>query len=322
MKIASDVEQIVDDALDGKHLSHDEIVRLCDLDELSLEAAYVCWAAEQITRAASDGVAEVHAQIGIDANPCSKDCEFCSFAVGNNSRTGSMEMPIETILDYAKAYVDEGANCLTIMITGDYDRSQYLDYLARIREAIGDEMPITANMGDFDVDFAQSLKDVGVGSVYHAVRMGEGVINHIPLDERFNTIKAAQDVGLKVMTCLEMIDPCHPNDAVATNMERLIACKPDMISAWGMIAVPGTRTCDNEHYTYPKYGLYSAIMRLACDRDTRFGHGNLSWAEVGTNPRDDSNNTEKDGLGDSVKEVREKFEHNGWETFRGPSPWW
>lgn len=322
MKVSPDVEAAVDAAMDGARLSHEEIVRLCDLDELSLDAAYVNWAANIVTRRASEGIAEVHAQIGIDANPCSKDCAFCSFAVGNTARTGSMEMPIELIIDYARAYVEEGANCLTVMITADYDFGQYVDYLAQIREAIGPDMPITANMGDFDVPMAERLKRAGVGSVYHAVRMGEGIINRIPIDTRFKTIEAAHTAGLKVLSCLEMIDPRWSNEEVATNMERLIACKPEMVNAWGMIAVPGTRTCDDEHYTYPKYNLYDAIMRLACDPTTRFGNGNLSWAEVGTNPRDASNNTERDGLGDSVRKVRENFEHKGWKTFRGPSPWW
>lgn len=322
MKVSPEVERIVDAALEGQPLGHSEIVRLCDVDEFSLDAYYVNWAAEQVSRCASEGTAEVHAQIGIDANPCSKDCAFCSFAVGNTARSGSMEMPLDVIIDYARAYAEEGANCLTIMITADYDFGRYVDCLARIREAIGPDMPLTANLGDFGVAEAERLKAAGVGSVYHAVRMGEGIVNRIPLDARFQTIEAAHAAGLKVMSCLEMIDPRWSNDEVAINMQRLIDCKPEMITAWGMIAVPGTRSCGEAHYTYPKYDLYSSVMRLACDRATRFGHGNLCWAEVGTNPRDNSNATERDGLGDSVRKVREDLEHKGWKTFRGPSPWW
>lgn len=322
MKVTPEIEGIVNAALEGTALEHEQIVRLCDVDEFSLDAYYINWAADRITRRASEGIAEVHAQIGIDANPCSKDCTFCSFAVSNTARTGAMEMPIETIIDYARTYVEEGTNCLTIMITADYDFGKYVDYLAQVREAVGPEMPITANMGDFDLPMAERLKQAGAGSVYHAVRMGEGRVNRIPIDTRFETIECAHAAGLKVMRCLEMIDPRWSNDEVAANMLRLISCKPEMISAWGMIAVPGTRSYVEEHYTYPKYHMYSSVMRLACDRDTRFGHGNLEWAEVGTNPRDDSNATERDGLGESVRKVREDFEHQGWKTFRGPSPWW
>ena len=91
--------------------------------------------------------------------------------------------------------------------------------------------------------------------------------------------------------------------------------------AFGMIPVPGTKLCDDEHYTFRKYALYNDIMRLACGPETRF-NGNLSWAEVGTNPRDDKNETENDGLGKSVEKVRTDFARDGWKTFQGPSSLW
>ena len=322
MNVSKDIEEIVDAAMDGRQPTRDEVVRLCGLDEFSLDAAYVNWAAQQVSRKVSECTAEVHAQVGMDANPCSKDCEFCSFAVGNTARDEVMEMPVELVIDYALSYVEAGANCLTFMITADYDFEQYVSYLEQVRAAIGPDMPMTANLGDFDYDMALRLKAAGIGSVYHAVRMGEGTVNHIPIDTRFETIEAAHAAGLKVMTCLEMIDPRWSDEDVADNMLRLAATKSEMMSAWGMIAVEGTRAHDAEHYTYCKYDLYGSIMRLVCDPETRFGHGNLCWAEVGTNPRDASVATEKDGRGESVKKVRENLEHKGWKTFRGPSPWW
>ncbi len=321
MKVTPDIERIVDTALTGQQPGHDELVRLMDVDEFSLDAYYISWAADKRRRELADNTAEVHAQVGIDANPCSKNCLFCSFATVNTARTGSMEMPIEKIIDYVLAYKEQGANCITIMITADYDFGQYVDYLAQIKEAIGPEMPLTANMGDFDYAMAERLKSVGVGSVYHAVRMGEGKVNEIPLDRRFETIEAAQAAGLKVLTCLEMIDPRYTNDEVARNMLRLVALETQYISAFGMIPVPGTQLADDEHYTFRKYSLYNAIMRLTCSPKTRF-NGNLAWAEVGTNPRDDKNETEKGGLGESVEKVRTNYERDGWKTYRGPSPWW
>lgn len=322
MKVSQDVEAIVESALRGERMGKDELVRLGGLDEYSLDASYVNWAARKLTTQASDGIAEVHAQIGIDANPCSKNCHFCSFAAISTARKGRMEMPIETIIEYAKAYIEQGANCLTVMITADYDFGQYVDYLAQLREAIGPDMPITANLGDFDIIMAERLRAAGVGSVYHAVRMGEGVINEIPRERRFETLAAAKAAGLKTMCCLEMIDPRYSNEEVAENMLRAADAKTDHADAWGMIAVPGTKLEKDPHYTYDKYGLYSSIMRLLVGTNVRFGNGNLEWAEVGTNPRDSSNATEKDGLGESVKKVRDDFEHHGWKTFSGPSEFW
>lgn len=322
MKVSADVERIVDDALKGECPGHDELVRLMSVDEFSLDAAYIKWAADKRRRELCNNTAEVHAQVGIDANPCSKNCRFCSFAACNTARSGKMEMPVEKIIAYAKDYVEHGANCLTFMITADYDFEQYLDYMAQVREGVGPDIPMTANLGDFDVNMAQRLKEVGFGSVYHAVRMGEGVVNEIPLEKRFETIRAAHDAGLKVLSCLEMIDPRWSDDEVATNMLRLAGEHPQMCTAWGMVAVPGTKACDDEHYNHVRYALYSALMRLCCDERTIFGSGTLSWAEVGTNPRDSSNATEVDGIGPDIEDTFKNYEHEGFKTFRGPSALW
>ena len=118
-----------------------------------------------------------------------------------------------------------------------------------------------------------------------------------------------------------MIDPRYTNAEVADIMVRMASLGAQDCTAFGMVPVPGTKLCDDEHYTFPKYRLYNAIMRLACGPETRF-NGNLEWAEVGTNPRDDKNATEKGGLGKSVDKVRTDFERCGWKTFRGPSPLW
>lgn len=322
MKVSADVEAIVDAALKGEQPGHDELVRLMNVDEFSLDAAYIKWAADYRRRELCNNTAEVHAQVGIDANPCSKNCRFCSFAASSSARNGKMEMPVEKIFAYAKDYVNHGANCLTFMITADYDFGQYLDYMAQVREAVGPDVPMTANMGDFTAEMAKQLKDVGFGSVYHAVRMGEGVVNTIPIDKRFETIQNAHDAGLKVLTCLEMIDPRWSNDEVATNMLRLANMHPQMCNAWGMVPVPGTEACDDEHYNHVRYDLYDCLMRLCCDERTIFGDGTLSWAEVGNNPRDSSNATEVDGIGPDIEDTFTRFEQQGFKTYRGPSKLW
>ena len=80
MKVSADIERIVDTALAGEQPGRDERVRLMGVDEFSLDAHYINLAADKRRRELSDNTAEVHAQIGIDANPCSKNCQFCSFA--------------------------------------------------------------------------------------------------------------------------------------------------------------------------------------------------------------------------------------------------
>ena len=87
MNVSPDIERIVDAALAGEQPGRDELVRLMDVSEFSLDAYYIKWAADRRRRELCDNTAEVHAQIGIDANPCSKNCLFCSFAAVNTARS-------------------------------------------------------------------------------------------------------------------------------------------------------------------------------------------------------------------------------------------
>ena len=50
--------------------------------------------------------------------------------------------------------------------------------------------------------------------------------------------------------------------------------------------------------------------------------GNLAWAEVGTNPRDNLSYTEKGGRGQSVITAQKVFRDTEWEVLEGPSKGW
>ena len=113
-----DVVRIVDECLGGKLLGHADAVRLCEIEAFTPDYYVLKYALRQLTFRASGGIAEVHGQIGMDANPCaSGNCEFCSFAVMNSARPNEKrEMPLDTIISYAKRYEEAGANCLTLRL--------------------------------------------------------------------------------------------------------------------------------------------------------------------------------------------------------------
>ena len=322
MQVSKDVERIVDAAMAGERPGRDELVRLCQADEFSLDGYYISWAGREMARRACDGVAEVHAQIGIDSGPCSKNCRFCSFAACNTARTEVVDMPIDTVIEYVQVLVEDEANCVTMMTTADYDFGRFVDYIVQVRQAIGPEMPITANTGDLTYDMASRLKGAGANAIYHGIRMGEGELTSISLQDRFDTVAAAQKAGLAVQTCLEMVMPRFSDEDVVDRMLRVIDCRTDSLTIGGMVRVPGTGMFEEKIYSRPRYRMYNAIARLACHEETWTGGPVLSWAEVGTNPRDDSAHTEKTGRGSTVPQVRDELERDGWEVRRGPSTRW
>lgn len=195
--VDTEVLRIADYCMDGKTLTHKDAIYLCDIEPFTPEGRVLSYVARKRHFEAAGGIAEVHGQIGMDANPCPANCEFCSFASNGDARpNGRHEMSLDAILRYAHDYHDNGANVLTLMITNSYNFEQYLRYIDAVHKELPD-FPIMANMGDFDYSMACELKAVGVGSVYHAIRMGEGEINNLSVEARVKTIEAAHEAGLK-----------------------------------------------------------------------------------------------------------------------------
>ena len=73
------VMEIVERAQEGKGLPDKDIAYLYGVDSASKEAYYIEWAAQQMSLEASNGKAEVHAQIGLNSALCPMKCKFCSF---------------------------------------------------------------------------------------------------------------------------------------------------------------------------------------------------------------------------------------------------
>lgn len=318
-----EVKRIADYCMEGKTLTHADAVYLCDVEPFTPEGHVISYVARERHFKTAGGIAEVHGQIGMDANPCPANCEFCSFAVVNNARPNERhEMSREAILRHAHDYYDNGANCLTLMITNSYSFDQFLGHIEAVHKELPD-FPIMANMSDFDLAMAKEMKSVGVGSVYHAIRMGEGTINNLSVEARVRSITAAHEAGLKVSTCTELITPtCKAEDIVAA-LEREVSLEPESGFAGGFIAVPGTLMFDAPRYSWSRINVFGNILRLMTPEGKMpFGTGNHSWAEVGTNPRDDKNETERGGLGPDLLKSRMEFENKEWTVPFGPSKFW
>jgi hypothetical protein len=67
--ITSEVNEILNKVLDGYLISREEIVFLLRIEPHSMEGGFIMTAANSVTRAASKGKAEVHAQIGLIYHP-------------------------------------------------------------------------------------------------------------------------------------------------------------------------------------------------------------------------------------------------------------
>ncbi len=327
------VYEIVERGLEGNGLSEQETLYLYEVEETSKEAALIRWAGQELSMLAADGTAEIHAQIGLNSTVCPKNCLFCSFAACNNVRKGKYELPKEDVLEYAKLYVEEGANLILMLTTASYSFDKLEEMVGTVREAIPADMPLLVNTEDMTLERAKRLKAAGANGAYHAIRMREGIDTGIPVEDRLKTFEYMREAGLKLSTCVEPVGPEHTPEELTEATMRCIESDPMTSGVGRRINVPGTLVCDRGMITDVANANMVAIYRLAHGRSLRLNcsantaltassGANLAWAEMGTNPRDTAERTEHGGRGSSIATQRKMFAAAGWEVLEGPSRGW
>ena len=331
--IDESIYAIIEEAELGEGLTDDKVQKLYSLDPESREAMLVRQVGRELSLKSAGGKAEVHAQIGLNASPCGKNCLFCSFATCNGVRKERFEISKAEVLEYAKIYEDEGANLILMLTTASYKFEKLLDMGVAVREVISRDMPLLANTGDLSLEQARQLKAAGFNGCYHAVRLGEGVATGIPVETRLATLANIREAGLSLSTCVEPIGPEHTPEELTEKTRICIDSGALSAGAGRRIGVPGTPLFERGMISSWLSSLYVAVYRLASgieprlncaggnELPTAFG-ANLAWAEVGTNPRDTEARTEKGGEGWDIAFCREKFIDSGWELLEGPSPGW
>jgi biotin synthase len=327
------VYEILEKAALGNGLPDEDIEVLYGVNPTSREAAAIRQLGQELSMKAANGKAEVHAQIGLNATPCQYNCKFCSFAACAKLRKGKVESPKEEVLEYAKAYVEQGANAIVCLCTGSYEFEKLIDMMGSVREIIPADMPLLVNTDDFSLEQAHQLYATGVNGIYHAARMREGIDTGIPLQTRLNTFKNATEAGLTISTCVEPVGPEHSPAEITKHTRICIDINPVSAGIARRLNVPGTALVQHGQLLETSFALLVAVYRLAAGTSLRLNcavatpftaasGANLAWAEVGSNPRDTKAKTEKGGKGVTVPFLQRIMREGGWEVLEGPSFGW
>lgn len=315
---------------DGHLLTRDEILLLLVINPHSTDAGFVMASADAINRAVSENKAEVHAQIGVNLSPCPKNCSFCAFAAKNQVFKESNELSVEDVIKLALKAEADGANAIFLMATGDYSFSKFTEISNEVRTKLKPDTVMIANVGDFNHDEAEQLREAGYTGIYHAVRMGEGRETNIDPQTRLNTVKAACDAGLLIGTCVEPIGPEHSIEEIAEKILIGREMKPCYSGAMRRISIPGSEMEKYGMITEYRMAYLVAVVRLAMGRNTigncthepnvlgATAGANLFWAEVGTNPRDTEADT-SEGRGLDISSCMEMFKEADFEMLQGAS---
>jgi len=325
------VERAVGRAFDHRPVSDPEaIAALFELPPRSAAAALLRAGARELSRLACDGRAEAHGQTAVNVGPCPRDCQFCAFAACNHVFTEPREAPLEALVAEVRGFEADGANAVFLMATGQYPFERFLERGAAVRAALRPDTTLIANVGDFDADQARRLKAAGFAGVYHAVRMGEGEVTRIPVARRLETMRHAREAGLSLGTCVEPVGPEH---TTAELIEKLLITRdaaPAYSGAARRIPIPDTEMAARGIVSELRMAHLLAVIRVVLPLSIRgicthepnalgaAAGANLFWAEVGANPRDTAERTER-SRGLSVPRCREIFAEADWALLDGPS---
>ncbi len=321
---------IAEKVLDGGLPDRGEVTVLVEVLPHSAEAGYVMAMADAVTRSASGNAAEVHVQIGLNSSPCPNNCQFCAFAAMNGVFTEHAELPVEEAVEVSLQAERDGANALFTMVTGDYPMGKFSEISQEIKHHLQPETVMIANVGDFGPEEGQRLREAGYSGIYHAVRMGEGVVTQMTPERRLATVRAAREAGLLVGTCVEPVGPEHTTEEVVESILLAREMRPCYSGAMRRIPVRGSSLEKFGTISEYRMAYLVAVVRLAmgvhvvgnCTHQPNLlgatAGANLFWAEAGMNPRG-SEEESSQGRGHDVGTCQQIFREAEYEVLAGPS---
>ena len=324
----SEVVKIINKALDGALINREEIIRLLSVKNLSKEAFAIQQAGREFTSELNDGLAEVHAHIGLDAAPCPVDCVFCSFAKSNGVFSEKVVHPVEKVVRDALDFEDAGANALYLVTTATYGKEHFLETAQAVADALTTEMPLVANISDFDYGYACELVKIGFKGCYHVVRLGEGLHTRAKKETRLKTMTAAKEAGLALGNCIDPIGPEHDPAEIADLILLAREFEVCFSGAMRRTTVPNSYFAQFGNIPYDRLATYAAVTSLTTGPDIKGNCShepsqlcaqagvNIMWASRGSDPRDTSAETTR---GFSVQQVKDIYFETDWALRQGPS---
>lgn len=194
-------------AQQGKLLDQKDAITLLNVDYHTDDFYKLLSTANYLSRTEYNNMGFVFAQIGINAEPCSANCQFCSMGQDHYSLPVTGRKDIGEILSELDLLITNGINDFFLMTTADYPVNDFMDIAKIVRTHLPNYVRFIANIGDFDYETAKRLKEIGFTGVYHINRLREGIDTTIKPETRINTLNAVRDADLELYYCVEPIGP-------------------------------------------------------------------------------------------------------------------
>lgn len=308
------IGNIISSVRAGKLLDKHEAVELLNIRNRSEDFYRLASLANEMTREEFGNKSYVFAQIGLNAEPCSVNCRFCSMGKNHYSMESTWRKDIDSVLSETKSFIEEGIDDLFLMTTADYPVPAFIETAKQVKKLLPGNIRLVANIGDFGFDTSVALMEAGFTGAYHINRLREGIDTTAKPETRIRTLEAIRKSGLELYYCVEPIGPEHSYEEMADEMLRARDYNVGVMAVMRRIAVPGTPLYERGQISAVELTKIAAVTRVVtrphramnAHETTQMSLAcgvNQLYAEVGANPRDIISNTEN-GRGLSVSSIK------------------
>ena len=308
--------------IDGGEATREELRAVMEVEPGTPSARLLRETERALATLGNGGLGYIYAQIGLDANTCPGNCHFCDFAACNGKVRARAEVSVDLVLRCCDLFAREGVHLISLMTSAAYDFDRYLSVVERARAAVGDDVAIMANTRDISLDEAHGLKAAGADCLYHAVRMGEGVITGFDPAVRWQTLDNARDAGLAVATAVgplyqsEGVDSPYyqTGEQVVDRIYRVLSYHPICSGVTGLHAIEGTKMAGVKPFERDKLRVIGGAFQLAARGSVPHGGcSSIPWVDAGLDPRARGFTSDDGRLRSRIAEARERLADDGWQ---------
>lgn len=202
------IKKLKNKVLNKEKIKYDEAIKLSSISiEDSEVLEELCSSADEIREKFCGNIFDLCTITNAKSGKCSEDCKYC--AQSAHFKTGAEVYPLiskEKALEEAKKVEIEGANRYSLVTSGRglNGESEESNKLAEIYKYLQEntKLSLCASHGISDKESLEKLFNSGVKTYHHNLESSREYYGNIctthTYDERIETIKLAQEVGLQV----------------------------------------------------------------------------------------------------------------------------
>lgn len=303
-------------------MEREEALSLLKVDNKSDEFYKLISLSNQQSRKQFGNKGFVFAQIGMNAEPCSQNCKFCSLGMSHYSIHDKWQKGISELKPEVQQLLNDGINDFFLMTTADYSIKKFMKISVEVRKMLPDHIRFVANIGDFDLNTAKELKAIGITGAYHIKRLREGTDTLIDPEIREMTIENIVNAGLELYYCIEPVGPEHRYDEILDSIYFAKQFPIDAMAVMRRIPVPGTPLFNRGQINALELTKIVAVTNLVIKPSrsmnvheptqmSLLAGVNQLYAEAGANPRDTNPDT-KNGRGFTPTMARQMLAEAGY----------